>query len=168
MKRIFLIFLVLFLVPTFSYGTTVLYRISSGEVISISISDDLFEEYDDEFRDVLTNPPLPDGTQLMSPGTYGSHRVLGYAKIVDNGTVRNATQQEIDSFGAAFADDQAQKEANKAEEYLENDPKFRRVMTALMAILVDEINTLRSQHGLPDRTLSQLKNAIKNRIDKDD
>lgn len=39
---------------------------------------------------------------------------------------------------------------------------------ATMEIIRDEINILRSLHGLPPRTLSQLKTAIKNKIDSGD
>lgn len=42
-----------------------------------------------------------------------------------------------------------------------------RVLRAFAAIVVDEINILRAQHGLPDRTFAQLVTAIKSRIDLD-
>lgn len=42
-----------------------------------------------------------------------------------------------------------------------------RVLRALAAVIVNEINVLRTQHGLPDRTLVQLVTAIKAQIDLD-
>jgi len=42
------------------------------------------------------------------------------------------------------------------------------VLRALVLLLIDELNTLRSYHSLPNRTLSQLKTALKNRIDTGD
>ena len=139
----------------------VIYRISSGEVEFIGTLGPGAGWYDPVFQDVLVDPPVPDGIICTL-------RVLGYAKINDNGTVRNATQIEIDGFAGFALDDKNQEEANKAAEYFQNDPKFRRVMIAFAAILVDEINILRAEHGLSDRTLSQLKTAIQNRISKDD
>lgn len=38
------------------------------------------------------------------------------------------------------------------------------VLTAFAEIIIDEINVLRQQHSLADRTLAQLKTAIKNRV----
>ena len=36
---------------------------------------------------------------------------------------------------------------------------------AFAQVLLDEINILRSQHALPDRTMGQLSTAIKNKLD---
>lgn len=38
------------------------------------------------------------------------------------------------------------------------------LMKALALVLMDEINSLRAQHGLPPRTVQQLKNAIKSKL----
>lgn len=38
-------------------------------------------------------------------------------------------------------------------------------LRAFISILIEEINTLRALHSLPDRTIAQLKTAIGNRID---
>jgi hypothetical protein len=146
--------------------TTALYRLSSSEVTKISLINSQFNEDLDSFKAVLTDPALPDGIEFQDPS--GSFRVLGYAKINDSGTARNATQNEIDTFAALEADDRNQVEENRAKAYFQNHPQFRRVMTAFASILVDEFNILRAEHGLSDRTLSQLKTAILNRIDKDD
>jgi hypothetical protein len=40
-----------------------------------------------------------------------------------------------------------------------------RLIQALALTIMDEINILRAEHSLPDRTISQLKTAIKNRVD---
>lgn len=40
-----------------------------------------------------------------------------------------------------------------------------RVLRALVSVLLDEVNTLRTLHGLPQRTLAQAKTAILNRLD---
>jgi len=40
-----------------------------------------------------------------------------------------------------------------------------RVLRAFAEVVMDELNNLRAEHGLPARTLSQLVTAIKNKID---
>jgi len=146
----------------------VLYRISSGEVLSVDFTDakDYSSFIDNGYHDILSNPSTPNGTEICD--LSGNRRVLGYAKIVDGATIRNATQEEIDTFQALREDDQNKEVANKAKLYFQNDPVFRRVMVAFAAIVVNEFNILRTIHGLPDRTLSQFKTAIINRISKDD
>jgi len=147
--------------------TTALYRISSGEVTEISSADDTFDGFvNTPYWGILIDPPLSDGMDVRD--SNHSYEVLGYAKINDNGTVRNATQQEIDTFATFRLDDYNKRDAAEAINYFKSDPKLRRIMIAFAAILIDEINILRSQHGLPDRTLVQLKTAIENRISKDD
>jgi len=169
---------------------TALYRKSSGEVRSISTAGNLFEEDVDEFVGVAIDISLTNGSEVQNPN--GDYRVLGYAKFNDSGTIRNAVQNEIDTFYASEIDDYNQKDANKAKEYFQNNPEFRRIITALSDIFVDEFNLIRtwtrslkteiaastslsdfqtrvaSLSTLNDRTLSQLKTAILNRISKDD
>ena len=146
--------------------TTALYRISSNEVLKISEADDLFTEFKSSFKEVAENITCPDGTDVISPS--GERRILGYVKILDGTVVRNATQEEINTFAASETDDDNIRQASEATSYFQQDPKLRRILTAFADIIVSEINILRSEHGLANRTLSQLKTAIINRIDKDD
>ena len=44
------------------------------------------------------------------------------------------------------------------------DDKERRLLRAFAEVVKDEINILRGQHGLADRTLAQLRTAIKNKV----
>ena len=81
--------------------TKVVYRVSSGEVLRITDGDTYNEGNKVGFA-MAIDPVITDGTQWVD--TNYNYRVLGYAKIYDNGTVRNATQEEIDSF-AAYAID---------------------------------------------------------------
>ena len=135
-----------------------LYRISSGEVTNIA---DSIINTDPTYFAVLTDPTFTNGTMI-------DRRVFGQAKINDGGTVRNATQQEIDTFSELEHDDDNKAKSVSAVSYFKNHPEFRRIMTAFAAILVDEFNILRAEHGLADRTLAQFKTAIENRISKDD
>jgi hypothetical protein len=166
MKKLIIV-LILICLPVICSATTVLYRISSMEVTDISSTNNTFGGYvqSGEFA-VLIDPPLSDGTECRQ--NNADYRVFGYAKINDSGTVRNATQAEIDTFAPAQIDDRNQRDAGRSLNHLKTDPNLRRIITAFAAIMVSEINILRSEHGLPDRTLSQLKTAIENRISKDD
>jgi len=170
----------------------VIYRISSNEVDFIGTipTGSPGRPYDPNNFAELTDPPLTDGS------TFKPKRVLGYAKINDSGTIRNATQEEIDTFAAAEIDDNNQIEADTAKVYFQNNPQFRRIMTAHTDILIEfEINKYRkwfrdfeeqmslatslanlqtrmaalcAANPMPDRELSQMRTQIINRISKDD
>lgn len=172
--------------------TTALYRKSSNEVVKISLTDQQFSDINATYWGVLTDPTLPDGT--VTHDSLGALRVLGFAKIanVPGNIVRNATQLEIDTFALEQADDESLQDADAAISIFETHPRFRKVMIAYSDILKDEFNICRSWTRdlkaavaastslanfqtrvaalptLQDRTLSQLKTAIRNRISKDD
>jgi len=118
--------------------TTILYRKSSNECTQISLSNKSFNEYDSVYFGVLTDPPFTDGTDMRDPS--GEYRILGYSKINDSGTVRNATQNEIDTFGAYEIDDNNAQDATKSIEYSQNDFRFRRIMIALIKGIIKEDN----------------------------
>ena len=44
------------------------------------------------------------------------------------------------------------------------DSSSPEMIKAFAEIIMDELNALRSQHGLPDRTMAQLKTAMKNKL----
>ena len=148
-------------------ATTVLYRINGGEVIKISQKGQTFENRNSTYWGVVTDPTLADGTDIYDPDL--NNRVLGYAKIFEgSNTVRNATQAEIDNFPIAENDDENQQDADAAIELFQSHPRFRKMMIAFSDIIIGEINILRNEHGLDNRTLLQLKTAIINRVDKSD
>lgn len=152
---------------------TALFRISSNEVVKISVKGQPFDARDATFWGVLTDPPLPDGDRVRelpaSPGDEdGQLRQLGFAKINDSGTVRNATQAEIDGWQAPEDDDENIQDADDAKALLANHPLFRKAFISFAKVMMSEINILRAQAGLPDRTLSQLKTALQNQVSKDD
>ena len=170
--------------------TTALYRKSSNEVLAISLTDDPFLDNINEYFAAIDNATYPDGTDCID--SSGHHRVLGYAKILDGTVIQNATQVEIDTFLPAGVDDHNKQEADRAINYFQQDPKFRRIMIAFADIMVSQINKLRvwdrelksavaastsladfqsrvsGLDTLQDKTLAQLKTAIQDRVSKDD
>ena len=118
--------------------TTALYRKSSNECTQISLTNSSFDNYSSTYFGVLTDPPFTDGTDTQDPN--GDYRVLGYSKINDSGTIRNATQGEIDTFEAGEIDDNNAIDADKAKIYFQNDHIFRRAMIALIKGIIKEDN----------------------------
>jgi hypothetical protein len=169
---------------------TGLYRISSNEVIRLSVANQSFTDRDTNLWGVITDPPTPDGTETRDPS--GDLRVLGYSKILDAGTARNATQPEIDGFAAAETADENVSDREAARALLRTHPTFRKLMKAYSDVLVGELNALRQWQmnfklevanannlsalkagvaalpNLPDRALSQVDDAVFARIDEDD
>jgi len=150
---------------------TVLYRVNGGEVIKISPMNQTFDQRDTNYWSVATDPAFPDGTELredLGNDQLGPLRTLGYAKIMDGGSCRNATQGEIDGFAALETADENLMDREGARDLFQTHPRFRKLMIALSDIIKDEINILRAEHGLPARTLVQLKTAMLNRMSEDD
>lgn len=166
-----------------------LYRKNGGEVVKISATQ-TWPDVDSTYWGVLVAPTFTDGTEYRDPN--GDLRVLGYAKINDAGTVRDAIQSEIDNFATAETADGDLVDAQAAQDIFLTHPQFRKLMTAYSDILKDELNILRGWTadfktevaaatslgdlktrvaGLPtlaDRTLSQVKTQIQNRISEND
>lgn len=172
--------------------TTALYRINGGEVLKISPTNQTFAQRDPTYWAVVTDPPFPDGMINRSGDGDGPPRELGFAKIFDAGTVRNATAPELTAFAAAETVDENLQDRDGARALFDTHPRFRKMMVAFADIVKDEVNILRgwtvdykaavaaasnlaqlkaSVAALPtlgDRTLLQLKTAMLNRINEDD
>jgi hypothetical protein len=151
--------------------TTVLYRVNGGEVVKISPTNQTFDQRELAYWAVATDPNFLDGTDLredLGGGNLGPLRQLGYAKTIDGADCRNATQPEIDNFVVAEDSDEAIMDREGAKDLFDSHPRMRKLMIAFADIIKDEINILRDQHGLADRTLAQLKTAINNRISEQD
>jgi hypothetical protein len=149
---------------------TALYRISTNEVIKISVKGQSFDARDVDVFGVLTNPTTPDGTHTREDidGTWGPIRQLGYAKIAEPGpnNVRNATQLEIDTFAAGELDDNNQLDADQAANLYDENPLFRKVLKAMIRGLLKEDNRVRNQWEtfksdvLASSNLGDLKTAV--------
>ena len=123
---------------------TALYRISSNEVVKVSIKGQPFIDRDTTYWGVLTDPPRPDGDvvrESLPDGTLGPLRVLGFAKINDAGTVRNATQPEIDTWQALEDEDENLQDADDASSFIDTHPRYRKVFKALLKRIIAENNT---------------------------
>lgn len=150
---------------------TVLYRISSGEVIKISPKGQQFTDINPMQFAVLTDPDLPDGeyNQDLESGDP-QPRVLGFQKIADpeNNLVRNATQEEIDSFPQSEIVDNDIMDKLFARVFMNDHPRFKKLMKATVKVLVDEINNVRREVRLePALDDYDIRKRIKDRIKSD-
>lgn len=107
--------------------------------------------------DVLVNP---DVSTLLSIA-------LRYWKVVGT-LVQEMTQPEKDIVDQEIANARELAIRIGAKAGLDGFGQGSLLLRAFADIIKDEINILRGQHGLPDRTLSQLKTAIKNKVDSGD
>lgn len=176
--------------------TTALYRISSNEVLKISLKGQNFSDRDSAVWGVLTDPVLPDGSEVRdtSGPDPGPLRVLGFAKIaiVGSNTVQNATQPEIDTFALGEVDDDNQLDADQAAVLLDGHPQFRKILKAMIKGILQEDDRVRGQWetfktsvvaagnlsdiktavaalpDLPARSMTQAKDFILGQISKDD
>ena len=160
-KLIFTVLIILLTTPVLA--TDVLYRLSSNEVSMVEDTIPLYMYGADQFG-ILTDPPFTDGMDVTDPS--GKYRVFGYAKINDNGTVRNATQVEVDGFKAYAVADNKQRQANIATEYFLNDPRIKRIVIAIVKGIVREDNEQRQwQRDLMDVVAASTSLAnFKNRV----
>ena len=69
--------------------------------------------------------------------------------------VDQATRDAIDAALLVTARDDLADDIDRLETFLR----------AFALVVLDEFNNLRSQHGLTARTISQLKNAVRNKLD---
>jgi hypothetical protein len=128
---------------------TALYRKNGGEGIKYSLINQSFAEADPTYYGVLTNPTIPNGTQIREPlvivpgqPRYGPRRQLGWAKIAipATNTWRNATQLEIDFFDDAEGIDEQAIDAAQAREQVIKHPFVARVLWSLLRMIVASTN----------------------------
>jgi len=122
-------------------ATTVLYRISSGEVLKISTRGQMFDRINTDYFEYLIDPSFPDGTNNREqfPGSVmGPLRELGFQKISipSASEVRNATQSEIDGFESYKIDDDNLQDATGASDFLEKHKRFRKIFKAILKLVV--------------------------------
>lgn len=148
--------------------TTVLYRIKSGEVIGISRKNKLWEEVNQSQFAVLTNPNFLDGDMNFNP-EEPKKREPGFQKIAvpDFNEVRNATETEIMTFVHAEEIDVDMMDKVFARVFMNDHPRFKKLMKAVVVVLVEELNNVRSQAGLSKLDPYEVRKRIKERIKSD-
>ena len=149
-KIVILVILISFVLVASCFAIEANYRISSGEVLAIG--DNLRAQ--DIYHAVVVDPVLTDGTATRGP-VSNEYRELGYAKIYTGSEVRNATQEEIDGFQAFRDDDNNKKIAAKAVALMVDDPRFRKIIAALIKGIIKEDNENRE-------TLNAILDSIAN------
>lgn len=124
-------------------ANTVLYRISSGEVLKISTKGQIFDRINTDLFGYLVDPSFPDGTvnREVSQSIMGPLRELGYQKIAIPGSdlVRNATQGEIDGFEAFKVEDDNLQDEIGAKAFLITHPRFRKIFVGILKLLIDQL-----------------------------
>lgn len=87
-----------------------------------------------------------------------------YWKIVGNDiSEMTAPEKAVVDAAEQSADETAQKE-NAKDGYNTTQAEMR-LLRAIVEVLLDELNTLRTLHSLSDRTMAQARKAIRNKID---
>lgn len=171
--------------------TTALYRLSGGEVVKISLTNQAFAQRDTNYWGVATDPAFPDGIELRENGN-GPLRVLGFAKIMDGGSCRNATAPEIATFATAETADENLMDQTGARGLFAVHPRWRKLQIAIIDVNILEFNIQREWNmdlkagvaaatnltefkaaiaALPDqapRTLAAFRAAVLARISEDD
>ena len=125
--------------------STALYRITTNEVVKISLSNQTFSDRDTNYWGVLTDPILLDGNQAVD--VNGNLRILGTAKfaVVGLNTVRNAIQSEIDAFATGQTTDENAQDAAEAIQFFDTHPRFRKAFKAMVKRIIAENNTQAAQ-----------------------
>ena len=79
-----------------------------------------------------------------------------YWKIAGNNILLMSTPERA---AVDAAEETARRDSTANElDQLEN------ILRAFALVVLDEFNVLRAQHGLPQRTIAQLKNALRNKL----
>jgi hypothetical protein len=132
------------------------FRKNGGLVEGVSDNIAAFAGIDPTFHGTLIDPAMPDGKDLA------------VTKIAVGSTVRNATPAEIIAANAGVAADLNLNYRAAAIDWLQNNPIQRKILRAIVSILVDENNLLRDAvvPPLPHRTLPQALTAIVNTINQ--
>ena len=135
-----------------------LYRINGGEVLGATVDDPLTV-----WQGLLSGDNATYYTSVTDADTSGY--TDGQRAIYSGGVIRDATAPEIVNFPVAQAEDENLLARLIAKDVMDASVIERKKWKALAAILIDEINTLRALHSLPDRTLAQAKTAFINKIE---
>ena len=115
--------------------------------------------------DVLAYADL-SAVEGIVPRKYWKHE----AGAIVGMTAGEITAQDAAEVAAAAAASQAATDAIRASAAagLDGFAEVPLLLRAFAKVLLSEINTLRAQHSLADRTVAQMKNAITNEVNSGD
>jgi hypothetical protein len=89
----------------------------------------------------------------------------------DGSTIRTATVQEISDFLVKEQEDLSLQHRSSAKDVVDGVSDYKsslpRVVRALVSLMLQEINVLRTQASFPEYTWEQMKTALKNKIDEE-
>lgn len=122
--------------------------------------------YRKDYRQSVNEIDYPPADWIISPDLSAVEGfdsiywdISGDAVSLANPATRSARDAEFDADRIARDKD--------GQKLRLDDVQGERVLRGIVKVLVDELNILRAQHALPDRTLSQARTAILNAIDGD-
>ncbi len=101
--------------------------------------------------------PEPEANYIQDPDLSAVTGQPSKYWVITGDTVTTADQATRDSIDAQLKSDNFDRIAN-ALDATDN------ITRAFMLVVLDEINLLRQQHALAERTVSQLRNAIRNKL----
>jgi hypothetical protein len=89
----------------------------------------------------------------------------------DGGTIRMATQEELDAFESKAAEDKLTEQVSDAKNVVDASSRYKagvpRMLRGLVSLMLQEINALRTELSLSTYSAEQLKTALKNKIDEE-
>lgn len=132
-----------------------IYRVNGGEVVGVARNDPT-GNYNANYQAHVYNPSAPDGEDMNQP------------KIWTGTELRNATAQEISDFATYQAEDENLQQRIDAIEWLKNHSVVRKALKSAFEVVLEELNILRTEHSLPDRTLAQFLTAWENKVNAGD
>lgn len=102
----------------------------------------------------------------------GDPRIIMHEPATNELECPDVTQPALDAGHTAYTADQVNIDAatQAAKDAIGQDSEkevydIKRVLRAMVELMIDEFNILRTIEGLPDRTLPQARSAIRNTID---
>ncbi len=125
-----------------------LYRKNGGEVLGISVDSNAYIGIDPTYFGSIVDPTVLNGADLITPKHYDGVT-----------TIRNATANEITTSAAATLTDINLQQRDLAIFRLQTDPVLRKVLRAIVSIMVTQLNLIRSHvdsTASPASPLSQI------------
>ena len=118
-----------------------------------------------QFRTSVHTDDFPTVDWIINPDLSA---VVGFASkywIITGDVVTLMTNEAPDFLRDAI--DAAVAAANEAANRVDEKARYdnERALKAIVLLVIDEINILRAQHGLADRTPAQAKTAFDNKVD---